>query len=83
MWSTQAGAMEQTHSAAARLGFDRLQAGVFQVIVTAHADLAATIQARCAEAAREMARIAATLREVADTYDDEEHRNVHALRHLY
>jgi hypothetical protein len=83
VWSTQAGAMEQTHSAAARLGFDRLQAGVFQVIVTAHTDVVAAIEARCAEAAREMARIAATLREAADTYDDEERRHVHALRHLY
>lgn len=75
--------MEQTRASAARLGFDRLQAGVFQVIVTAHTDLAAAIAARCGEASIEMARIAATLEEVADTYDDEERRHVHALRHLY
>ena len=68
---------------AARLGFDRFQAGVFQLIVDAHTDLADAVATRCTEGAGEMSQIAVTLHGVAEVYDDEERRHVHALRDLY
>ena len=83
IWSAQSGAMGGIGDAMQHVTFNRLQAGIFQLVVNAHDDLATALATRCDEAAGEMRQIAATLHQVADTYDDEERRNVHALRHLY
>jgi hypothetical protein len=82
-WSAQASVLAGMSIEAQALAFDRLQAGVFQLIATTHADLTAAVAARCAEGAGQMRQIAATLHHVADVYDDEERRHVHAFRHLY
>ena len=83
VWSAQAAVLAGISGQAGELAFDRLQAGVFQLIVTTHADLSAAVATRCGEGAGQMQQIAATLRHVADVYDDEERRHVHAFRHLY
>lgn len=82
-WSAQAGVLEDVSARAGALAFDRMQAGVFQLIVATHADLTAAVAARCAEGAGQMRQIATTLHHVAEVYDDEERRHVHAFRHLY
>jgi len=82
-WSAQATVLAGTGVQAQALAFDRLPAGVFQLLVTAHADLTAAVAARCAEGAGQMRQVSATLHHVADVYDDEERRHVHAFRHLY
>lgn len=83
IWAGQAAVLDETSAATAGLGFDRFQAGPFELIVTTHADLAGAVGARCGEGAGEMRAIAGTLNQVADVYDEEERRHVHALRHLY
>ena len=83
IWSTQAGVLNAVSAEARALTFDRLRAGVFQVIVNAHAELCAAVADRCGEGAVQMRQIAATLHRVADVYDDEERRHVHAFRRLY
>lgn len=83
VWLTGSADLDQIRTVAAGLAFDRLRAGVFQLIVDAHSQLVAAVADRCGEATHEMGRIAATLHQVADTYDEEERRNLHALRHLY
>jgi hypothetical protein len=83
VWSAQAAVLARASAQASALTFDRLQAGVFQLIVSTHADLTAAIAARCAEGTGQMREIAATLHHVADVYDDEERRHVHAFRNLY
>ncbi len=83
IWSAQAGVLTAMGSEARALTFGRLQAGVFQVIVNAHTELAVAVANRCGEGAVQMRQIAATLHHVADVYDDEERRHVHEFRHLY
>jgi hypothetical protein len=83
IWAVQAGVLAGASDRARVLAFDRLQAGVFQLIVTTHAELTAAVAARCAEGTGQMRQIAATLQHVADVYDDEERRHVHAFRDLY
>ena len=83
IWSAQAGVLASASDRVRALTFDRLQAGVFQLIVTTHAELTAAVAARCAEGTGQMRQIAATLQHVAEVYDDEERRHVHAFRGLY
>jgi hypothetical protein len=83
VWSRQAAVLARASAQAGALAFGRLQAGVFQLIVTTHTDLTAAMVARCAEGTGQMQQISATLHHVADVYDDEERRHVHAFRHLY
>jgi hypothetical protein len=83
IWAAQAGVLAGASDRARALAFDRLRAGVFQLIVATHAELTAAVAARCAEGTGQMRQIAATLQHVADVYDDEERRHVHAFRNLY
>lgn len=87
VWSRTAGEMDQTRIVVKGLGFDRAQAGVFQLLVNTYTytytDLVAAVAARCEEGADQMIHIVGTLHQVADTYDREEDRNLHALKHLY
>jgi hypothetical protein len=64
-----------------RLG--RLEAGIFQLMVSAYNATADQVTARCREGHQRMADIAAALRQVADTYADEEARNVHQFTNIY
>jgi hypothetical protein len=83
IWDAQAAALAGVVPRIEALRFSRLEAGVFQVIVAAHTDLVRHAAARCGEGAAEAARVAATLRAVADTYDAEELAGEHRLRQLY
>ncbi len=83
VWDTQNAELDSLALKIEALGFTRLEAGLYQVIVGAHADLVRHAAARCREGAQEMARVAGTLRAVADTYDAEELAGEHRLRNLY
>jgi hypothetical protein len=83
VWAEQAGAMGAAAAEAGDLAMTRLEAGVFQVLVDAYAEVQAHVTARSAEAHTVMTEVAGTLRAVADTYDREEARHEHALRNLY
>ena len=83
IWAAEASVLAGAGDRARTLAFDRLQAGVFQLIVTTHAELTAAVAARCAEGTGQMRQIAATLQHVAEVYDDEERRHEHAFRNLY
>ena len=83
MWMTQVRAVDGIAATAAGLGFTPVQGGIFFVIVSAHAELAAAVAARCGEGGREMAAIAATLDRAGEVYDEEERRHMHALHNLY
>jgi hypothetical protein len=65
------------------LRMGRLEAGLFQLVVSAYDAAADQVTARCREGQQRMAEIATTLRHVADTYDAEERDNVHRFTNLY
>jgi hypothetical protein len=83
VWDTQAAQLGTIESKVAALTFSRLEAGIFQVLVSVHDDLVAHVSGRAGEGRTEMGSIASTLRAVADTYDTEERSNEHAMRNLY
>lgn len=83
VWTDQADALGDAAGQAGDLAMNRLEAGVFQVLVDAYTEVQTHVTARCAEGRTAMSEIADTLRVVADTYDDEEARHEHALRDLY
>jgi hypothetical protein len=60
-----------------------MQAGIFQLIVSAYNDAAEQITARSREGQQRMTEVAEVLRTVAGTYDEEERNGEHAFRNLY
>jgi hypothetical protein len=83
VWDAQGAALAALAPGIEALAFNRVEAGLFQLIVAAHAELAGHAAARCREGAAEAGRVAGTLRAVADTYDAEELAGEHRLRNLY
>jgi hypothetical protein len=83
VWDAQGDALATIAPGIEAVAFNRLEAGLFQLIVDAHAELARHAAARCWEGAVEARRVAGTLRAVADTYDAEELAGEHRLRNLY
>ncbi|MGC9665583.1 hypothetical protein ACNTMW_03395 [Planosporangium sp. 12N6] len=65
------------------LRMTRLEAGIFQLMVSSYDQVVDLVTARCHEGAQRTTEIASTLRHVADTYEDDERRNEHAFRNLY
>jgi hypothetical protein len=83
VWATQADALGDAAARAESLATTRLEAGMFQLLVDAYTEVQQHVAARCAEGRAATTAVADTLRAVADTYDREEARHEHALRHLY
>jgi hypothetical protein len=65
------------------LRLSRIEAGLFQVIVTEYEKAIDVIVTRTGEGQQVMTNVADTLRTVADTYDQEESAGVHRMKHLY
>ncbi|SDY98525.1 hypothetical protein SAMN05444365_104438 [Micromonospora pattaloongensis] len=83
MWLRHSDQMEVIAGKAQGLRMTRLEAGIFQLLVSPYDEVADQITARCREGQQRMADIAATLRQVADTYDAEDASNAHKLQNLY
>jgi uncharacterized protein YukE len=82
-WDHQSDQLHAIARQADGLRLSRLEAGLFQVIVSTYDTLAEEITTRCRQGNQRMAELASALRHVADTYDEEERRGVHAFRDLY
>ena len=61
----------------------RIEAGLFFLIVSPYNEVVRQVEARCREGKAAMTDIAATLRQVATTYEDEDRDSAHRLRNLY
>lgn len=83
VWDAQAAQLGNIQSKVSELTFSRLEAGIFQVLVSVNDDLVNHVSTRCGEGNTQMTSIASTLRSVADTYDAEERSNEHSFRNLY
>ena len=86
-WDSQSAAIGALGSKVAAMEFGRLEAGLFQLLVGPYNDVihavAARCRARCREGAAAMTEIAATLRSVADTYDEEDEASMHRIKNVY
>ena len=83
VWDAQSAQLGGIQAKVGELTFRRLQAGIFQILVSVNDDLVDHVAARCGEGRSQLAAVAATLRAVADTYDEEERANEHSFRNLY
>ncbi len=83
IWDQQSDQLAAIVGEVEGLRLHRLEAGIFELIVSAYGAVVDQVSARCAEGHQRTVEVAATLRQVADTYDDEERRNEHAFRQLY
>jgi hypothetical protein len=82
-WAGQSTRMAAVGKKVAAMEFGRLEAGLFQMMVSPYNELIAVVAARCAEGATAMTEVGATLRSVADTYDAEDQAAEHRIRNIY
>ncbi|MGQ0839137.1 hypothetical protein [Actinokineospora sp.] len=82
-WDTESTAMGTIGPKAEGLRLTRIEAGLFQVIFDAYADVLDQVIARSNEGRDRMTEVGTTLRTVADTYEQEEAANVHKLENIY
>jgi hypothetical protein len=82
VWGQQSTQLGTVAAKVDGLRFGRLEAGVFQLIVSPYEQLTDQVHSRCQEGVTRMTEIADTLRQVATTYDQEELDNTHRLKNL-
>src|SRR6266540_512897 len=83
VWDDQCKTMGDVRPKVEDLRLSRIEAGLFQVIVTEYEKAIDMLAIRTGEAQQAMTNVANTLRAVADTYDQEEAAGVHRMKHLY
>ena len=82
-WDRQSAAMSAIASKVAGMELGRVEAGLFQLIVSPYNEIVEHVRQRCREGEAAMTEVATTLRKVADTYDEEDRNNAHKLAKLY
>jgi hypothetical protein len=83
VWSQQAGQLDQASRKADSLHLNRVEAGVFQLIVSPYNTVVDMVANLTRSGHQAMEEIAATLRATAATYEREDRRHAHAYRKLY
>lgn len=82
-WEHQSTAIAVVANKVAGMQLGRVEAGLFQLIVSPYNDIVEHVSQRCREGQAAMNEVAATLRKVADTYDEEDRANEHKIRNIY
>ncbi|MFI2666694.1 hypothetical protein [Micromonospora carbonacea] len=82
-WEGQSTTIGGIGSKVAGMELGRVEAGLFQLIVSPYNDVVQQVSQRCDEGKKSMAEVAQTLRKVADTYDEEDRNNAHKIHKLY
>ena len=72
IWDDQSSQLKEIVEKAEGLRFNHVQAGIFQLLVTAYGPAIDQIIARCSEGQQRVAEIAKVLRDVSDEYDKAE-----------
>jgi hypothetical protein len=86
VWDQQAAALRSASARAGEMTLNRLEAGIFQIIVGPYDAVVAQVSARCEEGSSSLHRIASALELAADEYSEAEQatgsniRRVLALR---
>ncbi|MEU2250120.1 hypothetical protein [Streptomyces sp. NPDC019224] len=83
MWDEQSNAMKAVHDAVEGTRMNRLQAGVFQLLVSAYGAVVDQVSERSAEGEVQMAAVATALYKNAKAYDDHEVDTKHHVDHAY
>lgn len=83
IWDQQSSQMQQIVTQANGLRMDRLQAGIFQVYVSAYQEAVDQVVSRSGEGITAMHAVSTTLTGVADTYQQDEAANTHKFTDLH
>ncbi|MGK8501026.1 hypothetical protein [Nocardia asiatica] len=83
VWNRGSATMSDLKGKMDALTFNRLQAGLFQLIVNANDELVTKMSDRSAEASQRFTEIADTLRFCADTYEAEDAAGKHRIDNLW
>jgi len=82
-WDGVAESLDRLADKAKELELGRLEAGIFQLLVAPANNASAKVVQRCREGVAETRKIGDALRKVADVYEEEEAKNLHAIKKLY
>lgn len=82
-WERQSDALEGLRTKISELEFGRLEAGLFQGIVSAHTKVVNKMSERCGQGAQRFDEIGDTLRYCADTYEAEDAVGKHRIDNLW
>jgi uncharacterized protein YukE len=82
-WDDRSVAIGAVATKVAGMELGRVEAGLFQLIVSPYNDVVNAVQSRCQEGQTAMTEIARTLRSAADTYEREDQSNAHEIHNLY
>lgn len=82
-WEHQSQAMAGIAAKVAAMELGRVEAGLFQIVVSPYNDVVQTMTDRCRQGQSAMREVADTLRRIADTYEQEDLNNAHKIRNLY
>jgi hypothetical protein len=83
IWDQQGAQMQQIVTKANGLRMDRLEAGIFQVYVSAYQQACDQVVNRSGEGATAMHSVSTTLTGVADAYQQDEVANTHKFTDLH
>lgn len=82
-WDRQSAAIATVAPLVAGMELGRVEAGLFQLIVGPYNEIIQHVTDRCRQGQAAMAEVATTLRQVADTYEEEDRNAEHRIRNLY
>jgi hypothetical protein len=83
IWDQQSGELAKIAQQAGALRMDRVEAGIFQIFISAYQAAADQVIGRTTEGSTAMTDIGATLTTVANAYEKDEHDNTHRFRDLH
>ncbi|GLH98880.1 type VII secretion target [Phytohabitans aurantiacus] len=82
-WDDQSVVIGKLATKVAGMELGRIEAGLFQLVVSPYNDVVNAVRSRCQEGQTAKTEIARTLRSAADTYDREDQSNAHEIHNLY
>ncbi|WP_328696580.1 hypothetical protein [Streptomyces sp. NBC_00342] len=83
MWDKQSASMGEVSRAADGMRLTRLEAGLFQLVVTNYNEAIDQISARCSEGESRMAEVADALIKNANAYDNHEAETTKSVEDAY
>ncbi|MEV0299465.1 type VII secretion target [Nocardia sp. NPDC050710] len=82
-WARESDTLDKVKSDIQSIGFNRVEAGVFQAIVSAHAEVVEKMTTLSGQAATSFDKVGQTLQTCADTYDAEDAAGKHRIDNLW
>lgn len=83
VWDQQSSQMKQIVDNVGNLRMDRLEAGVFQIFVSAYQEAVSQVADRASEGSTALSAVATTLARVAGMYEQAESVNTHKFKDLH